>query len=258
MLTQQPLDVLPLWLVFILSVGLALLFAELGFQLGLAWQRRAPDKDTAIGAMVGAILALLAFLLAFLTAEASNRYDARRQLVLDEANAIGTAYLQAGYLPEPVSSESRRFLREYVDLRLTPITPENFAGLLARSNEIQDELWRRAETLVRETGGSDVYALYVESLTDIISLHRNRVIAGVYARIPATLLLGAYAIAMVIMFVLGFANSYDNKRSLLALVILVLVFCLVLFLIVDLDRSREGLLQVSQQPLIDLQLRLNP
>src|SRR5262249_51654976 len=124
MLTQ-PLDAIPLWLLYILSVVLALLFAEIGFHLGLAFQRPVPDKDTAIPAMVAAMLALLAFLLAFLVSEASQRYDTRRQLVLEEANAISDAYLQAGYFPEPTSSESRAFLREYVDVRLTPLTPQN-------------------------------------------------------------------------------------------------------------------------------------
>lgn len=258
MLPTNPLDAIPLWAAYLITIALCLLAAEAGYQLGLNWQKRAPEKDTAIGPMVAASLGLLAFLLAFLTSIAAGRFDTRRQLVMQDANAIGTTYLRAGYLPESYSTHAQTLLKEYVDVRINAVKPGgNLAAGVARSEQIQEELWQDVERFVRETGGSDVYALYIDSLNQMIDLHSERVIAGVYARLPLTLLLTVYGIALLTMMILGFANSYDHKRSGIALTILVLIFSSVLILNVDLDRSGEGLLQVSQQPMINLQQQLN-
>ncbi len=91
------LDYLPLWVIYLLTVGLGLLAEELGFHLGKYWKARHPDEqESHIGAMIAASLGLWAFLLAFLVGIAANRFDARRELVVEEANSIGTTYLRAG------------------------------------------------------------------------------------------------------------------------------------------------------------------
>jgi hypothetical protein len=257
-LPMHPLDSIPLWAIFLLIVGLLLLAAELGFQAGKAWKRRVAEPDTVIGPMVAATLGLVGFLLAFMTSMAADRFTTRRALVLEEANVIGTAYLRAGYLPEPHPAESRPLLREYVDVRLDAVVPGHAEAAIARSEVIQEDLWRGAQDLVVATGGSDVYALYIESLNNLIELHTQREIAAFYARIPASLLLALFGLTLLGMFILGFGNSMDNKRSMIALVTLILVFGSVLYLIIDLDRPQEGFFQVSQQPLISLQERLNP
>jgi len=257
-LPTNPLDLIPLWAIFLLIVGLLLLGTEIGFQAGKAWHRRESEPDTVIGPMVAATLGLVGFLLAFITSMSADRFSNRRALVMEEANVIGTAYLRAGYLPEPYPSESRDLLREYVDTRLAAVETGNHEAAIARSEEIQEELWRSAEELVVATGGSDVYALYLESLSEVIEVNTQRVIAAFYARVPASLILAAFAFTMLGMFILGFGNGEDSKRSAIALVTLVLVFGSVLYLIMDLDRSQEGLFQVSQQPLISLQERIAP
>jgi hypothetical protein len=197
-------------------------------------------------------------LLAFMTSIAADRFGARRALVLEEANAVGTAYLRAGYLPEPYPAESRDLLREYVDVRLEAVEPGQAEAAIARSEEIQLDLWRSAEDVVIATGGSDVYALYLESINGVIELHSQREIAAFYTRLGGSLVLALFGLTVLGMFILGFGNSMDNKRSMIALVTLILVFGAVLYLIMDLDRSQEGFFQVSQQPLISLQERINP
>ena len=148
-MSDQPLDALPIWGVYIVIVLVALLTVEVGYQLGRYWQQRTEQgKESTVGALVGATLALLAFLLVFLTGAAANRFDTRRQLVVTEANAIGTNYLRAGYLDEPYRTDIRQFLREYVDIRLKAVTdPDTTAYALARSEEIHTELWNRAEVI---------------------------------------------------------------------------------------------------------------
>lgn len=136
-LNLQPFDFLPLWAVYIVTVILFLLAVEAGFRLSKIIQRRGPDKaESNVGALSAATLALLAFLIAFVTSTAVNVFSARRQAVVAEANAIGTAYLRAGYLPDPYGPESRQLLAEYVDQRLAALDETRLAQAIARSEEI--------------------------------------------------------------------------------------------------------------------------
>src|SRR5208337_190367 len=120
-----PLDLLPIWGVFLATVAVVLLAVEGGFRLGQYRRRRSEQEDRPpVGEMVAATLALLAFMLAFTFGMAASRFEVRRGLVIDEANAIGTTYLRAGLLPEPYREEVRKLLREYVSVRLEAIRPE--------------------------------------------------------------------------------------------------------------------------------------
>jgi hypothetical protein len=224
----------------------------------LAWRKHRPEeKEGAIGAMTGATLGLLAFLVAFVTSMAVSRFDSRRQLVIDEANAIGTTWLRAGYLDEPYRTEIRQLLRDYVDVRVHLPSLVTLAEVRARSEQIHGELWARAEVLARQNQGSTVAALFISSLNDTIDLHTKRVIALTAGRLPETILIGIFLVALLAMALLGFQSSFHGKRSAIALVGLVLVFSLLILLIIDLDRPGEGLLRVSQQAMIDLQQQLH-
>lgn len=252
-------DSLPIWLVFPVTLILALLFSELGYRVGKWWQKRTTNtKDPSLGALVGASLGLLAFLLAFVTGIAESRYDRRRALVLQDANSIGTTELRARYLDEPISTESRTLLREYVDTRLAPVNDSSqMASSIARGEEIQNELWKYAQTLARQDPNSVTLALYIDALNTMIDTHGERK-AAVAARVPPTLLFTIFLIGLLAMALVGFSNSYEGRRSGIGLFIFVLIFALVFTIIIDLDRPQEGLLRVSQQPMIDLQQQLKP
>ena len=115
----QSLDSLPIVGVFVALTIVAVIMSEGGYRFGRWWQNRTPDEKEGPTAMiVGSLLALMGFLLAITMGMASDRFDKRRELVLAEANSIGTTYLRAGYLPDPASSEIRELLREYVPLRI--------------------------------------------------------------------------------------------------------------------------------------------
>src|SRR4026207_407041 len=115
------LDSLSIPAIAVLFAVVSLVCYEIGFRVGRWWQDREPgEQEGPTGVVVGGLLGLMAFLLAVTMGMASDRFDARRGLVLEEANAIQTTYLRAGYLPEPASSEIRNLLREYVPLRIDP------------------------------------------------------------------------------------------------------------------------------------------
>lgn len=257
MINGQPLDVLPIWSVYILTVVFLFLAAEAGFRLGKRVQKRWPDQsESGVGALVGAALALLGFLLAFVTSIAIGNFNHRRQLVVSEANAIGTTYLRAGYLADPYGVESRKLLREYVNLRLMALDPAATGSAIARSEQIHDELWLLAEEVAREYPVTTV-SLYLSSLNEVIDLHTERLTAELGYRVPPIIVIGLYVVAVLTMILIGVHDSYREKHNLIALIMVVLLLSVVFLVIIDMDRSNVGLLQIPQKALIDLQQKLN-
>jgi hypothetical protein len=254
----QPLDAIPIWAVYLLSVLAMLAAAEGGYRLGKTRLSESIAKpDPGVGAIVAATLALLSFLLAFVVGFGANIFKERRQLVIDEANAIRTAYLRAGYLDEPYRTEGRDLLREYIDMRMAAREPETMDMAIVRSEEIYIELWKRAETVARETPLVPT-GLYITALNEVIDIHTSRMSVGLGIRVPPALLLGLYLVAAGTMFLVGMGSAYRENRNHLAQFLLILILSVVFFLIVDLDRPTEGLLQVPQQALIELQQQLKP
>ena len=259
--TTQLLDSLPILGVFIAFAIVSMVLYEIGFKFGRWYQERTPgEQEGPTNLLVGSILALLAFLLAVTMSMASDRFDARRGIVLDEANSIGTTYLRAGYLPEPASSQIRDLLRQYVPLRIvvTDVKAAKVAVDIQRSQEILNEIWTISEGVAKTTTQGDLVSVYIESLNETIDLNETRITAGLYARVPETVLLllvigSALSIGMV-----GYSAGLTKRRALLNAFVLVIALGAVIMIIVDLDRPREGFIQVSQQPLIDLQRQIGP
>jgi len=242
---------------YFVTVLAMLLTMEAGYRLNRAMRRKSPDKtDVGLGGMVGASLGLLAFLLAFIVGFGANINTERRHLVVDEANAIGTTYLRAGYLAEPYRIEARDLLREYTDLRLAGLDPTQLAAVVARSEEIHNELWAGAEKIAMESP-TPTTGLYLSSLNEVIDRHAERVAVGVDIRIAPSVLLGLYVVAVFTTFLVGMQSGDGEKRNYVAHIVLVLILAVVFLLIVDLDRTQEGLLQVNQQAMFDLQRQLN-
>lgn len=252
-MSQQPLDHIPLLGVFIACIGITLLFYELGYRIG-RWreQRSTGEISGPTGMIVGSILALIAFLLAIAMGMAGDRFDTRRGLVQQEANAIGTTYLRAGYLPEPASSQIRDLLVEYIPLRIATPDREELQANIDRSVELQQQMWGIAQDVARENS-SDVVALFLEGLNEVIETHSQRITAGLYARVPPTilwLLIGGIALSAGLV---GYSAGLNGRRSLIIATILIIALGTVITLVIDIDRPADGLIETSQQPLINLQ-----
>jgi hypothetical protein len=255
----QLLDVLPIPAVFVLFVIGTMLCYEIGFRLGRWYQERTPgEQEGPTSFLVGSILALLAFLLAVTMGMASDRFDARRAIVLDEANSIGTTYLRAGYLPEPASSQIRELLREYVPLRIVVTDQTNVAEDVQASQRILTQMWTVAEGVAKTTDKGDLVGLFLESLNETIDLHETRITAGLYARVPETVVLLLVGGSALSLGMVGYSAGLTKRRGLLNAIVLVLALGATIMIVVDLDRPREGFIQVSQQPLLDLQMQIGP
>jgi hypothetical protein len=142
---HAPLAAFSLWAFFIATVVAIVLAHEWGYRLGRRRGRRAYQENPAsVGVMVGAELSLLAFLLTLTYGMAASRFDTRRQVLLDEVNAIGTAYFRAAVLPEPPRAEIRRALREYVDVRIAAAQEDSLAQAIRGSEDLLGQLWTQA------------------------------------------------------------------------------------------------------------------
>ena len=215
------------------------------------------EQEGPTGVLVGSILALLAFLLAVTMGMASDRFDTRRAIVLAEANSIGTTYLRAGYLPEPASSEVRELLREYVPLRIQLTASGDIEADIEKSAAIlgscgpSRRAWPRRPTRVTLSRRSSSRSTRRSICT------KSRVTAR-SARVPETVVLLLFVGSALSLGMLGYSAGLTRRRSLLSAAVLIIALGAVLTIVVDLDRPREGLIQVSQQPLIDLQQQIGP
>jgi hypothetical protein len=251
------LDALPIWLVFLLTVALIVLSVETGFRVGVVRARRSDkEREAPIDSMVGSTLGLLAFMMAFTFGMASSRYDARKQFVVDEANAIRAADLRAQLLAEPRRSAIRALLQEYVDVRLKGVMdPREEANAIKRSEQIHETLWSNVTSMGAEVAPPERAAL-VAAFIEVINLHTKRVNAVINNRIYGAIWVALYSLAVLAMGMLGFRAGMVGRRSPLAILVLAMAFSAVLTLINDLDRPRQGLVKVSQQTMIDLQTSL--
>lgn len=253
-----PLDILPVWALFMTTVVLVFAVVEAGFRLGAAKRRQSDDvKDAAVGPMVSATLGLLAFMLAFTFGMASTRHDNRRGLVLEEANALQTAYLRAELLPQPHRAKARSLLREYVDIRFKGADPKELLPAIARSEDIQQRLWSEAIALSEKNPESVVVGLYITTLNELFELHAKRARMGLKGRIPVVIFAVLFLVTSLATISMGYLAGIAGKRTNLVTLALVLAFSSVIYLIIDLDRPQEGLLQVSQQPLQDLRNKMD-
>src|SRR5690242_8937628 len=116
---SEALAQVPIWAWFASTTVIVLLSIELGYQTSRFRLRHSLDeKEGPVATIDAATLELLALILAFTFQLAASRFDARRQVIVEEANCIGTAYLRAGLLPDGRGTKIRTFLRDYVDARL--------------------------------------------------------------------------------------------------------------------------------------------
>ena len=252
------LDLVPIWMVFIGTILLVMLFIEVGYRLGgMAHRRSAKEKEAPISGVTGTVLGLSAFILAFTFSIVAQRYDTRKALVRDDAVAIRTSYLRAGFLPEPDRAESRRLLHDYLRERLvlargSNISPQELARFLAGSELAHRRLWNIAVANAERDMNSDVAALYIESINQMMDVHATRLAIGVRMRIPMGIWVVLYSLTLLGMISMGYHAAIVESKRTNATWILSLSFAMVITLIAALDRP-WGAAAVTQQPLVDLE-----
>jgi hypothetical protein len=252
-------SMLPEWACFVLTLVFVMIAHEGGFKFGIR-RRNSPgaNPETAAGAMSGTTVGLLAFMLAFTFNGAASDYEQRKSLIIDEANAVRTAYRRSMVMPEPQRTQTRNLLREYLDIRigLAQNRGANLGQVIARTSAIQDELWSKALLFEQEGPKPAVAALYMTSLNEVFDIHVKRYSALITNRISHVNWYILCFLLFVTMAMLGYQVGLDGTRSIFIQLGWALAFSAVIYLIIALDRPL-GIMTLSQQPLINVQMMLH-
>lgn len=248
------------WQVLIYSAIALLAATEIGYRLGSRLHRTNDEaRRQQVGSIQGAILGLLALLLGFTFAMAAARYENRRVLVLDEANAIGTTYLRAKLLGEDHQQKIEQLLRRYVDARLdfygAGADLDKLDAAEKATAQFQHELWSHAAAAAMEAP-TPITATFITTLNEAIDLDASRVNA-LRSHVPGAVWLLLLIVAFCGCYACGYAAGASGVRGQFGSVILPLLIAVVIALIADLDRPREGFIGISQQPMSDLQEALD-
>jgi len=246
-----------------LFVGM-LLCLELGRRLGL--RRLQEDSSAAtegIGAVDGAVFAVLGLLIAFTFSGATARFDARRQLIVEETNNIGTAYLRLDVLPAEAQPALRENFKRYLDNRIETYrkVPDLDAvrASLARGNELQLDIWRRAVAAVRTEGtvpGAPM--LVLPALNAMIDITTTRTMAA-YLHPPRVVFVMLFGMALAASLLAGYGMTGGKLRSRFHMVGFAAVMAIAVFVILDIEYPRLGWIRVDafDQALVDLRESMN-
>lgn len=252
----------------LVALGLAVLMAatlEAGYRLGRRHRERvAEPARTQVGAIQAATLGLLALLLGFSFSLALGRHDDRSRALVAEANAIGTAWLRSGLLPaalrEPTRDEFAAYIRQRIETTGLPQSEHaRHAELARREIALQAGLWRHALAAAAPASGLDpqIASLYVEAVNAAIDARgeHEAALARHVPQVVMLLLLFSFALSGSIV---GYASGVHGHRGLVSNTLMLGLITVLVYLIVDLDRPRRGLIIVDPTPIHDLEQLLPP
>ncbi len=226
----------------------------LGLLVGRILGRNRDALREPFGVLQAATLGIVGLLLAFGLTLAIGRYEARRVAVVDEANAIGTTYLRAQTLAEPVRTESLGILRRYTDLaiRISHEVPGSASmdRTVAAQGALQRRLWSLAGTALHDAPLASAPRLYVDSLNTTIDQQTVRV-GALNNRVPSTVLLLEVVAAAVALGLLAAYLSFLG-RGLVTVLLAALLVTMLLFVTFDLDRPTRGLVTIPDTPFTSL------
>jgi hypothetical protein len=237
---------------FLVGAAIIFLASEFGWRQGIRTEGHGASGN--ISALEQSLLGLLALIVGFTLFLALTRFDARRDAVLNEANAISTTALRARLLPEPHRTESLKLLREYAQIRIDYIpTGKSIAELptvIDRSNNIHEALWQQVKALSAKDNNMVPTGIFIQTLNEMIDNQGKR-LSALRNNIPEVVLLSLFGIAAIACGFAGYASGLDPLRTRLPVFITAFLVCSVIFIILDLDRPNVGFITISQQPMID-------
>lgn len=249
---------LPTWLLALLLAVSLIGAAIIGLLIGRSMRDRGDTVRETFGVLQAALIAFVGLILAFGLSLAVGRYEARRAAVVVEANAIGTTYLRAQTLDEPMRTQTLALLVGYTDaeLRLSRVRPGSLESdrTIAEASALQRPLWRLAARAVREQPTATAPRLYEQSLNEMFDAQTARV-SGLSNRVPDEVLLLEIVGAAVALGLLGLHVGVLG-RGLVPLILAAVMVTLLLYTIVDLDRPTRGFIRIPDAALAQVRFSM--
>lgn len=230
----------------------------LGYSIRQNKNNKNPGKASAeLGAINGTLLGLLGLLLAFTFGMASSRFDTRRQVIISEANNIGTVILRADLYPDSTRKLLKQQLKQYVEARINyyqaGMDETKIAAASGATDSLNQLLWNIVSShAANEQSSSRTSELMIPALNDMIDITTTRRAAG-EATIPDSIMYFLFVLCASSAFLLG----YDNKHRIDWIVVMGLAIMLsaTVFTIIDLDRPRSGLISMDKPNAKIIELR---
>ena len=237
-----------------------LVFVEIGRRLGIARLLRDPEGlAKGSGAAEAAVFGLLGLLIAFTFSGAAARFEARRHLIGNETNAIGTAYLRIDLLPPATQPEVRALFGRYLDNRLATYRDSSsvaeVAAKLTEGAALQQAIWAKALHASRQPDAAPQAAmLLLPALNEMIDITTTRVVAlQNHPPLAVFLLLGGLVLAGALL--VGYGTSPNKERSWFHMIVFSIIVSLTIYVIIDLEFPRLGLIRIDGADQILIELR---
>lgn len=245
----------------ILFAGILIAY-EIGFRIGKFHQKSTDiEIKSQTNNIQAGVLALLALLLGFTFNISLQRYDARSEAVIQEANSIGTTVLRTKLLPTPYDTKILALLKEYIDIRIENSKIElsrykERADIIKRGNEQLNKIWDVSIQAAKSDPNPVTTGLFMAALNEMIDSRSARFEIQ-NRHIPEAILFLLFFVFVMSGAVIGYAGGLGLKRAYVPTVLLTLLIVLVVYLILDLDRPRRGLITVKQDYIIQLKELVN-
>ena len=245
----------------LLGLGLFLTMLLL-FEVGrrIALRRKTKTGDAAaddFGAVGGSVFALLGLLIAFTFSGAAARFDARRELIVQETNDIGTAYLRLELLPAETQAPLKENFRRYLDARLEAYRNAQDAEMartgLAKANQLQSEIWRQAVAACREVNSTSTTTLLMSALNAMFDTATTRTLAT-QMHPPMIIFIMLVGMVLAASLLVGHGMASVDSSSWMHRLVFAATLAASVYVIVDLEYPRMGLIRVDafDQALIEL------
>jgi hypothetical protein len=232
----------------VLFLGMLVLL-ETGRRIAL--RRLAQDPEGArqgLAVVEGAVFSLLGLLLAFTFSGAATRFEGRRHLIVEEANNIGTAYLRIDLLPAPAQPALRELFRKYLDSRLEMYRKLPDVGAakaeLARSLQLQSEIWSNAVAACRDSGSQAAHMLLLPALNPMFDITTTRTEA-LKMHPPAIIFIMIGVLSLAAALLAGYGMAGGKSRSWVHILGFATVMALTVYVIMDIEYPRRGLIRVE-------------
>jgi hypothetical protein len=243
-----------------LAAGLfiaVLVFLEIGRRIGCAaLSKESKESASGAGAIDAAVYGLLGLLIAFTFSGAATRFEARRHLIVEEANAIGTAYLRLDLLPEGPRKVLKEKFRTYVDSRLEVYRklPDIAAARaeLARSAALQSDIWADAVAAGRAVFPQPASLLLLPALNEMIDITTTRTVAAMNHP-PSIIFIMLISLALLCSLLAGY-NMACNRNS-FHMLVFAAILSFTIYVIFDLEYPRLGLIQISDADQVLVEVR---
>ena len=235
-----------------ITIGLLLglvISMDIGFRLGKRrMARTGEDLPSGVGASEASIFGLMGLLIAFTFSGATSRFEARRYLLTEEANAIGTAYLRLDLLPAAAQPELRRMMRAYADARV--------AGAADGTDvRLQNAIWSGAQSTCRQPDAAAAACqLALPALNDMIDITTTRA-AAARNHPPPTIYAMLVLISLVSAVLIGYSMAANSRRSWIHILMMSTTLAVAIYVILDLEFPRLGLIRVDSADWVLIETR---